>query len=213
MARLGVANNPSTPADFVETLINDRNHMVANAALERHGPVGVSGSLAASFSLPASVGGERSDDRGPAGPGRRHRRRGIHREAPGRPRRPGPQRCQLTRHCPPRRLNIRRHGHGQRPGLSLFRMETCARPGRQDTYARNAETGEIVTVRGAVFLQQLSRDGSPPGAFDVLPRTEFSELFRRIPSKRRSLRWAPSAAAGRTKAPRYCPVKAFDLRR
>lgn len=61
----------------------------------------------------------------------------------------------------------------------FFRIETGTGPGRQGTYPRNAETGETVTFRGAVFLQQLGRGGSPNGAFDVVPLAEFNEQFSR----------------------------------
>lgn len=66
----------------------------------------------------------------------------------------------------------------------FFRLETGTGPGRQGTYARNAETGEVVTFHGAVFVQQLGRDGSPTGAFDVLPRAEFNERFGAAPADR-----------------------------
>jgi hypothetical protein len=61
----------------------------------------------------------------------------------------------------------------------FFRMETGTGPGRQGVYPRNAETGETVIFRGAVFLQQLGRGGSPSGAFDVIPLAEFNERFTR----------------------------------
>lgn len=59
----------------------------------------------------------------------------------------------------------------------FFRIETGTGPDRKGTYPRNAETGELVIFRGAVFVQQLGRGGSPSGPFDVLPRTEFNERF------------------------------------
>lgn len=59
----------------------------------------------------------------------------------------------------------------------FFRVETGTAPDRKGTYPRDAETGEIVTFRGAVFVQQLGRDGSPCGPFAVLPVQEFNERF------------------------------------
>lgn len=68
----------------------------------------------------------------------------------------------------------------------FFRIETGTAPDRKGTYPRNAETGELVTFRGAVFIQQLGRDGCPCGPFAVLPRDEFNERFggggSRVPS-------------------------------
>jgi hypothetical protein len=58
-----------------------------------------------------------------------------------------------------------------------FRVETGTAPDRKGTYPRDAETGELVTFRGAVFVQQLGRDGSPSGTFAVLPVSEFNERF------------------------------------
>ena len=59
----------------------------------------------------------------------------------------------------------------------FFRVETGTAPDRRGTYPRNAETGELVTFRGAVFVQQLGRDGCPCGPFAVLPPDEFTERF------------------------------------
>lgn len=59
----------------------------------------------------------------------------------------------------------------------FFRIETGTGPDRKGTYPRNAETGELVAFRGAVFVQQLGRDGCPCGPFTVLPEQEFTERF------------------------------------
>lgn len=61
-----------------------------------------------------------------------------------------------------------------------FRIETGTAPDRKGTYPRDAETGELVTLRGSVFVQQLGRGGSPCGPFDVVPVPEFNERFDRI---------------------------------
>lgn len=59
----------------------------------------------------------------------------------------------------------------------FFRIETGTGPDRKGTYPRNAETGELVVFSGAVFVQQLGRDGFPSGQFAVLPEEEFSTGF------------------------------------
>jgi hypothetical protein len=59
----------------------------------------------------------------------------------------------------------------------FFRVETGTAPARNGTYPRDAETGELVAFRGAVFVQQLGRDGTPCGPFAVLPVQEFNERF------------------------------------
>lgn len=59
----------------------------------------------------------------------------------------------------------------------FFRVETGTAPGRKGTYPRDAETGELVTFRGSIFVQQLGRDGTPCGPFALLPVEEFNERF------------------------------------
>lgn len=59
----------------------------------------------------------------------------------------------------------------------FFRVETGTGPDQKGTYPRNAETGELVTFRGAVFVQQLGRDDCPCGPFAVLPAEEFTAQF------------------------------------
>ncbi len=59
----------------------------------------------------------------------------------------------------------------------FFRIETGTGPDRKGTYPRDTETGELVAFRGAVFVQQLGRDGYPAGPFAVLPAAEFEERF------------------------------------
>jgi hypothetical protein len=59
----------------------------------------------------------------------------------------------------------------------FFRIETGTAPDRKGTYPRDAETGELVTLRGSVFVQQLGRGGSPCGPFDVVPVPEFNQRF------------------------------------
>jgi hypothetical protein len=59
----------------------------------------------------------------------------------------------------------------------FFRIETGTGPDRKGTYPRDVETGELVTLRGAVFVQQLGRDGCPAGPFAVLPADEFKDRF------------------------------------
>ena len=61
--------------------------------------------------------------------------------------------------------------------ILFFRVETGSAPDRRGTYPRDAETGELVTLRGAVFVQQLSRNGTPCGPFAVLPVDEFTGRF------------------------------------
>lgn len=60
----------------------------------------------------------------------------------------------------------------------FFRIETSTAPDRFGTYPRNAETGELVTFRGSIFVQQLSYGGTPSGPFAVMPEQEFNERFR-----------------------------------
>lgn len=59
----------------------------------------------------------------------------------------------------------------------FFRIETGTVPDRFGTYPRNAETGDLVTFRGSIFVQQLSYDGTPCGPFAVMPEQEFQERF------------------------------------
>lgn len=59
----------------------------------------------------------------------------------------------------------------------FFRVETGTGPDRKGTYPRDAETGELVVFRGAVFIQRLGRDGFPAGPYTVLPAAEFTAQF------------------------------------
>jgi hypothetical protein len=61
----------------------------------------------------------------------------------------------------------------------FFRIETGTAPDRKGTYPRNVETGELITLRGSVFVQQLGRAGCPCGPFTVMPVTEFNTRFNR----------------------------------
>ena len=61
----------------------------------------------------------------------------------------------------------------------FFRVETGTAPDRKGTYPRDAETGELIMLRGSVFVQQLGRGGSPCGPFDVVPVQEFNDRFAR----------------------------------
>lgn len=61
--------------------------------------------------------------------------------------------------------------------LLFFRIETGTTSDRKGTYPRDAETGELITLRGSVFVQQLSRNGVPCGPFGVLPIEEFTGRF------------------------------------
>lgn len=58
-----------------------------------------------------------------------------------------------------------------------FRIETGTAPDRKGTYPRDVETGELITLRGAVFLQQLGRNDCPCGPFTLMPVPEFNERF------------------------------------
>jgi hypothetical protein len=66
----------------------------------------------------------------------------------------------------------------------FFRVETGTAPDRKGTYPRDAETGELVVLRGSVFVQQLGRNGTPCGPFAVLPVQEFNERFRQAAQAR-----------------------------
>jgi hypothetical protein len=61
--------------------------------------------------------------------------------------------------------------------LLFFRIETGTAPDRKGTYPRDAETGELVVLRGSVFVQQLGRNGTPCGPFAVLPVAEYNDRF------------------------------------
>jgi hypothetical protein len=59
----------------------------------------------------------------------------------------------------------------------FFRIETGTAPDRKGTYPRDVETGELIALRGSVFLQQLGRTDCPCGPFTLMPVAEFNDRF------------------------------------